>query len=824
MNASLRRSSVRRAGLFAVFPALALAVLAPARGGAQAARERPFNTGWSFARSSAPGLEDPALDDSVWRRVDLPHDWSVEDLPPGPSTFGPYDRALVEGHDVGYLRGGTGWYRKRFVLDASDAGKTVQVVFDGVQQLCDVWINGHPLGFHAHGYTPFVYDLTAFLRPVGQVNVLAVRAVNPEQNSRWYPGSGIYREVTLQVTDRLHVPVWGLSVVPTRVASDGAEVQVDVSLRNDRADLANATVEVTLIDPSGGQQTESVGSAALDPGAEQVLHASLHLARPQPWSPDTPRLYRARVSVKEKDRLVDQSEQTFGLRTIEVSATGGLRLNGQRLVLKGGCMHHDNGLLGAAAFPAAEERRVRLMKASGFNAIRTSHNPPSQAFLDACDRLGVVVIDEFVDMWERPKRPNDYSGHFATSWESDLSAYVRRDRSHPSVVIWSIGNEINERAAPEGLAIAANLVAAVRKLDKTRPVTNAICDFWDHPGATWEDLTPAAFALLDVGGYNYQVGHYISDHKAYPNRVMMGTESFPKAALENWRAVSSLPYVIGDFVWTGMDYIGESGVGHSEYFQGDEKERYGMPWPWWVSWCGDIDITGNKKPQSLYRDVVWDRSRLEILVHSPQPAGAHEAVHLWGWPDEEPHWTWTGHEGVPLRVNVYTKAERVRLELNGAVVGESAAQGGEGITAAFEVPYAPGTLRAIALTGGREIGSQTLRTVGLPSSIRLSPESGKFGANRDSVLFVPIEIVDADGHVVPTAASRLSLRIEGAGELLALGNGSPWISGPLRGAAADAFRGRALAVVRSTGNPGPVKVIVSSAGIRAGAIEVQASP
>jgi beta-galactosidase len=630
--------------------------------------------------------------------------------------------------------------------------------------------------------------------------------------------------VTLHVTDRLHIPVWGLSVVPTRVASEEAQVEVEVSLRNDRTDEAKVTVEVTIVDPAGGQQTQSLGSAVLRPGSEQVLQASIHILRPQTWSTETPRLYRANTSVKDKGQIVDQMEQTFGLRTIQVSATGGLSVNGQQLLLKGGCMHHDNGLLGAAAFPAAEERRVRLMKASGFNAIRTSHNPPSKAFLDACDRLGVVVVDEFVDMWERPKRPNDYSKHFADRWESDLTAFVRRDRNHPSVVIWSIGNEINERAAPTGLSIAANLVAAVRKLDTTRPVTNAICDFWDNPGAKWEVQTPAAFALLDVGGYNYQVGHYASDHAAFPNRVMMGTESFPKAALENWRAVESLPYVIGDFVWTGMDYLGESGVGHFEYFQRDEKERFSMPWPWWVSWCGDIDITGNKKPQSLYRDVVWDRSRLEILVHAPQPAGAREAVHYWGWPDEEPHWTWTGHQGVPLRVNVYTKAERVRLELNGAIVGESAARGGEGITATFEVPYAPGTLKAIALTGGREIGSQTLRTVGLPSAVQLSPETGRFTADRDSLLFVPIEIVDAGGQVVPTAVSRLNLLVDGAGELLAFGNASPWISGSFRDAVTEAFRGRALAVIRSTGKPGPVKIMVSSAGIRAGVIEVQASP
>jgi len=824
MNSPHRRSRLRRAGFCAVLSLVVLTVRALAADQAQAARERSFNVGWSFALSTATGLEDPAFDDSNWRRVDLPHDWSVEDLSAGPSTFGPYDRALPEGHDVGYLRGGTGWYRKHFVVAAADAGKTFQVEFDGVQQLADVWINGHFLGSHAHGYTPFVYDLTAFLRPPGETNVLAVRAVNPGQNSRWYPGSGLYREVTLHVTDRLHIPVWGVRLVPTRVAAADAEVEVEVTVRNDRAGDAKAAVEVTLVDPAGGQQTESIGSAELRPGAEQVLRRSIHVPRPQAWSPETPRLYRARAAVRDPDRLVDQVEQTFGLRTIEVSAADGLRLNGERLLLKGGCLHHDNGLLGAAAFPAAEERRVRLMKASGYNAIRTSHNPPSKAFLDACDRLGVVVIDEFVDMWERPKRPNDYSRHFAESWESDLAAYLRRDRNHPAVVMWSIGNEINERAAPAGLKIAANLVAAVRRLDPTRPVTNAICDFWDDPGQKWEEKTPAAFALLDVGGYNYQVGHYAGDHALYPNRVMMGTESFPKAALENWRAVASLPYVIGDFVWTGMDYIGESGVGHFEYFHGDEEERFSMPWPWWVSWCGDIDIVGNKKPQSLYRDVVWDRSPLEILVHAPQPAGTREAVHYWGWPDEEPHWTWTGHEGVPLRVNVYTKAERVRLELNGVVVGESAARGGEGITATFEVPYAPGTLKAVALTGGREVGVQVRRTAGLPAAIQLSPEAGRFTADRDSLLFVPIEIVDTGGQVVPAAASRLTLQVEGAGEVLAFGNGSPWISGSLQDAVTEAFRGRALAIIRSTGQPGPVKITVSSAGLRAGVIEVPAAP
>ncbi len=418
-------------------------------------------------------------------------------------------------------------------------------------------------------------------------------------------------------------------------------------------------------------------------------------------------------------------------------------------------MHHDNGILGAAAFDRAEERRVEILKANGFNAIRTSHNPPSPAFLDACDRLGMMVIDEAFDCWNLGKNVDDYHLYFEDWWERDLKSMLMRDRNHPSVIFWSIGNEIDGRREPKGVAIAKELRDAVKSIDPVRPVIMAVPGPYDHNLPEWQANDPA-FLHLDVGGYNYQWQQYEIDHKRFPNRIMMGTESFPIEAYDSWRSADRLSYVLGDFVWTGIDYLGESAIGHSILSQTPAWWR--QQYPWFNAYCGDIDLIGGKKPQSYYRDVLWGRSPLEMAVQRPLPAGRTEELANWGWLDELRSWTWKGYEGKPLNVRVYSSGDQVKLLLNGKEIGSKAVPESAKLIAQFDVPYAAGELRAIAFKNGQQIGSLAFKTVASPARLRLKADRQTIPARRGDLAFVTVEITDAAGAPVPDIVRKIEFR------------------------------------------------------------------
>jgi beta-galactosidase len=541
------------------------------------------------------------------------------------------------------------------------------------------------------------------------------------------------------------------------------------------------------------------------------------LRPPKLWSQENPSLYRAEVEVFLRGEIVDHSSTTFGIRKIEVDAEGGLRLNGEAVKLKGGCMHHDNGVLGAATIDRAEERRVQLLKANGYNAIRTSHNPPSPALLDACDHLGMLVIDEAFDMWEQPNNPQDYHRFFDDWWQRDISSMVRRDRNHPSVIFWSIGNEIPERAEPKGVEIAGWLVSEVKRHDSTRPVTMAVCEFWNVPGATWSQTDPA-FVHLDVGGYNYQWKQYESDHQRLPQRVMMGTESFPSEAFENWQLVEKHSYVLGDFVWTAMDYLGEVGIGHS--MLADNPDAFSGGYPWFNSYCGDIDLIGDKKPQSYFRDVVWGRSRLEMAVQRPIPQGRREKISAWGWSDELRSWTWPGFEGKPLNVRVYSSGDQVRLQLNGKDLGIQPISAATKLRAEFSVPYSPGKLRAVALQNGTELASLSFRTAGAPAKLRLMADRLSIRPDRNDLSYVTVEVLDATGNLVPDAIVPVTLSISGAGQLAGVGNADPKDVASFQQPHRKTFHGKCLAVVRPTGIQGSITLRAEAQGLSATTVTI----
>lgn len=767
--------------------------------------DRLFDEGWKFSEDDPVEASGTSFDDSDWRMLTLPHDFSIERRP------SPFRKDIKDSISTGNIPGGTGWYRKHFTLDEWTARQQIHICFDGVMERSDVWINGHHLGFHPNGYMPFCYDLTPFLHAAGQENLIAVRAFNPGDNSRWYSGSGIYRHVRLKVSGKVYIPDNEVQIITPEITLEKANVDVTFPLLNTTEQDADVTVQLTLIGPDGVALETKEYSAKIEANGSEVLRLTTQVDQPELWSVNSPNLYEAHIRVTSSSETTDFYQTTFGIRSLDFSATKGFLLNGVPCKLNGACVHHDHGLLGAAAYDAAEIRKVRLLKENGFNAIRTSHNPPSYQFLDACDRLGMLVIDEAFDMWEHPKRDQDYHLFFREHAVKDLTSLVKRDRNHPSVIIWSIGNEIYERADTSGLRIAAELISVIKSLDTTRPVTQGICDFWEQKGRAWEE-TASAYTLLDVCGYNYETKRYLSDSKTYPTRIMIGTESFPVEVLENWEATNRYPFVLGDFVWTGMDYIGEVGIGNFSYISDDRP--YSTPtrsWPWYLSNCGDLNICGGKKPQSFFRDVVWGRSDLELLVHAPVPADKHEVLSKWGWPDEHPHWNWKGNEGKKLSVRAYSSCDSVKLYLNNKILETKAVS--DQLKVDFDVSYSPGCLLAVGIKDGSEVVRKSLQTAGRPHHIVVLPEKTTVSAEANDLVFVEIRIVDEAGYLVIDSLVRLKLIVEGEGILLASGNAAPNDMKSFRNSACTTYQGKCQAILQPGRKSGMMRLKVLAEGL-----------
>jgi beta-galactosidase len=714
---------------------------------------------------------------------------------------------------------GRGWYRKTFEAPEEWRGQKVLVEFEGVYMNADVWLNEHCLGHHPYGYTSFVYDLTPYLK-FGEQNLIRVLVENSGQlNSRWYSGSGIYRPAWLLVAEPVHVAHWGISITTPAVSTEAATVHVCTRVENDGDVAHEVTLHTRILASDSTTAAAAATRTALAPGNQIEFTQDVHVSNPDLWSPDHPALYVLETEVIAGGKVVDTTATKFGIRSLFFSAEQGFLLNGRPLKLKGGCVHHDNGVLGAASYPRSEERKVELLKASGFNAIRCAHNPPAPAFLDACDRLGMLVIDETFDCWREGKNPHDYHVAFDDWWQRDADSMLYRDRNHPSIILWSIGNELMERGRPEGWTIAHMLADHVRSVDATRPVTAAMCGPW---GDQWQWPDSAGFfAALDVGGYNYQWRQYLTDHEQHPERMMIGTESFPLEAFDNWMSVLDNSYVLGDFVWTSLDYLGESGIGRVHF--GGEKEQFLGQYPWHQAYCGDLDLCGFKRPQSYYRDVLWQSgSLLYIAVNYPVPAGQTPKITLWGWPDAGANWTWPGKEGQTFKVDVYSAFEKVELFLNDKPLGVQPTTKAERFMTSFEVPYAPGELKAVSYSGDQLTANWSLKTCGAASQVRLTADRAAIQADGNDLSYVTVEVLDAAGQVCSDADNVISFSVVGEGSLLAVGSGNPVNTESYRGAQHKAFRGRCLAVVKSSGKQGEIRLQALADGLNEGEIVIQA--
>ena len=769
-----------------------------------------FDRDWRFNLGDIRRAHRGEFDDSSWQRVNLPHDWSIG-LPrnaENPSTY-----------SGGYFEMGQGWYRKVFTPESEWTGKQVLIEFEGVYMNAEVWINDHYLGRHPYGYTSFAYDLSPYLVP-GEENAIRVHVDNSHQlNSRWYSGSGIYRHVWLHVGDRVHFGLYGIYVTTPNVSTQSAVVRVKSTVESRTAESVQVRLRSRVVSAQGEEAGAAETSFEWSGDMTSDFSQDINVAAPSLWSPDSPTLYRLESTLEVGGKVMDTTQTTFGIRTLEFSAAEGFRINGQALHLKGGCVHHDNGILGSASFDRAEERKVEVHKASGYNAIRCAHNPPAPAFLDACDRLGIMVIDEAFDCWRQGKNPGDYHVAFDDWWQKDIDSMVLRDRNHPSIILWSIGNEIIERDGRSGGAqIAKNLAGRVRALDPTRPVTAAI-NGTRQVNRSWQDMD-AVFSALGVGGYNYQLHEYRSDHERIAERMMIGTESFPMEAFDNWMAVEELPYVLGDFVWTSLDYLGESGIGRV-YFE-NEGESFLGTYPWHQANCGDIDLCGFKRPQSYYRDIVWKTGApLYIAVQTPVPEGKEPIISRWGWPDVLPSWTWPEEEGHDLQVSVYSACDQVELFLNGRSLGKQPSGKNERFTAAFSVPYEPGELKAVGLNAGKPVAEISLHTAGEAASLSLNPDRRQLKADGQDLSYVTVELLDTNGKMHPCADREVFFTVQGAGSLAAVGSANPISTEDYVGHFRSTHHGRCLVALRAGIEAGPITLRAQADGVTPAEVTIQ---
>jgi beta-galactosidase len=761
-----------------------------------------FDSNWRFNRGDVTGGEQPALDDSLWRSLDLPHDFSIEL---------PYDETSLAGSGGAYLDGGIAWYRKTFSLPATFNAQTgeVRVRFDGVYMNSDAYINGHSLGNHPYGYTSFEYDLTPYLNASGTPNILAVRVNNQQPSSRWYSGSGIYRHVWLISSGQVHTKTWSTFITTPTVTTSSATVNVATSILNDGASDQTVTVTTTIVDDTGVQVATQSSTQAVTASGSTAFSLTHTLSTPKLWSVSTPTLYQVQLDVAVGGTVVDSYTSPFGIRTFAFDANAGFSLNGQSMKLHGVADHHDLGSLGAAINERAIQRQLQILKAMGGNAIRTAHNPPAPELLALADQVGVLIMDEAFDCWETGKVANDYHLYFDEWGQRDIQSMVDRDRNHPSVILWSIGNEIPDATGPNGLTLAQKLIGWVRSEDSTRPITQALLDM-NEPGPQ------AIAAVLDVVGYNYNPYLYDAQHAQNPQWKMFGSEvssairsrgvyetgnlqcssydddvvSWGNSAESSWTTDRDRAYLAGEFIWSGFDYLGEP----TPY-----------PWPAKNSYFGIVDTSGFPKDIYYMYQSQWTQTPM---------------VHLL------PHWTWDA--GETIQVFAYSNADSVELFLNGSSLGsQSMPTTGTTVHVAWSVPFEPGTLQAIATKGGVQVATDQVQTAGDAAAIALSADRSVIAADTSDLAFIEADVVDANGVLVPTAANEIQFSVQGPAKIIAVDNGDSTNQEPYQAQQRAAFSGKVLAIVKPTGSGSFVVSAISvasdgGAGLASNAVTVVA--
>jgi beta-galactosidase len=774
-----------------------------------------FNRDWRFQLGEVARGQDPDLNDSQWRQLNLPHDWSIE------GTFSEKNPAGTGG---GALPGGIGWYRKTFTLPTTARQEQVFIEFDGVYRNSEVWINGHYLGKRPYGYISFIYELTPHLVYGAKPNVIAVKVDNSQQpNSRWYSGSGIYRNVWLTTLDPVHIAHWGTYVTTPEVTNESATVLLKTSVTNNSKSAAPVTLTTIIQDANGRQVARAVEKDATTNNSQTEVSQTLRVLSPILWSDERPYLYKVVSQLAQGGRIVDRYETPLGIRTFRFDAEHGFFLNGKPVKIRGVCNHHDLGSLGAAVNTRAIERQLEMLKAMGVNAIRTSHNPPAPELLDLTDRMGFIVMDEAFDVWKIQKTKFDYHLDFDKWHKRDLEDMVLRDRNHPSIIIWSIGNEVMEQwnSNPDGGRISRELGAIVRNLDRTRPIT-AACN------GVSRDNKVLTEGDLDLVGTNYHHAEFAEFPKMFPGRPIIGAETnssvhmrgsyampsdqilrWPRktedilklgptyecSAYDNstapwgagheemWRLVKKHDWFSGMFIWTGWDYLGEPTP---------------FPWPAVSSYFGIIDLAGFPKDPFYMYQSEWT---------------SKPVLHLF------PHWNWK--QGETVDVVAYSNADEVELFLNGRSQGRKRKQGDE-MQVFWRIPFEPGVLSAISRTNGKVVLARDVVTAGAPAKILLMPDRKTIKADGVDLSFVTVKVVDRKGTVVPFADNLIKFEITGDGSIAGVDNGRQISHEPFKAKQRRAFHGLALAIVQAGQKRGQIVLKATSAGLASASIVINA--
>lgn len=825
---------------------LLLSLFAVEQAAAADSRSVNFDKGWRFALGDSESFSSGDFDDSGWRSLNLPHDWAIE---------GNFSQENPSGTGGGALPGGIGWYRKTFTLPDSDMGKEVYIDFDGAYMNSTVFINGHELGTRPYGYASFSYNLTPWLKP-GE-NVLAVRVDNAEQpNSRWYSGCGIYRHVWLRVVSPIHVDQWGVFAEQKKVSKNEALLNLHTTVVNNTDKKTKVEVQTEIISPSGKLVAKVGTQRELAPNSRTIVNCPVKVESPELWSVKSPNLYTIVNSIVENGRVIDQYKEKTGFRFLDFDAQKGFSLNGERMKINGVCLHHDAGALGAVVNKAAIARQLRILKEMGANAIRSSHNPPAPELLELCDSMGFLVMDETFDMWRRKKSAHDYARYFPEWHERDLTDLVVRDRNHPSIIMWSIGNEVLEQwsdANADTLSLEqANLILnfghskdllakedgemsvnslltkkladMTRELDPTRPVT-AGCNE-PNPG---NHLFRSG--ALDIIGYNYHNENFKDVPRNFPGKPFIITESvsalqtrgyyrMPSDSMFIWpkrwdipfedasfscssydnchvpwgstheqtlRDVEENDFIMGQFVWTGFDYLGE-------------PTPFG--WPARSSYFGIVDLAGNPKDSYYLYQSRWNPD-VDVL-------------HIF------PHWNWKDGEDVDVWA-YFSNADEVELFLNGKSLGVKTPEK-DTYHLSWRVPFIPGSIEAVSRKDGKEVKRTRINTASEPYAIRLTPDRKEIRADGSDLSYVLVEVVDKDGNLCPWAENEITFKVEGSGKNVGVDNGSPISLEPFKSDSRKAFYGKALVIIQSDENPGDIRVTASSPGLNPSEISIKALP
>ncbi len=768
-----------------------------------------FNDNWQFT------LQPDSLPidtNNGWRSVNLPHDWSIE------GEFSDSNPATPGG---GALPGGIGWYKKSFLLPVSDSGKRIFIDFDGVYRNSEVYINGNLLGVRPNGYISFRYDLTPYLNFGDKKNTLTVIVNNSKQpNSRWYSGSGIYRNVWLVKTNPVYVDLWGTYITSSKKDGNTYDVSINTRITNSTDADQSIVLENEIINDKGKVVGTVNSGYTIKANTSNELKQSVQLVSPTLWSLANPYLYKAKSTIKADGIEKDNYETNFGIRTFKFDADKGFFLNEEPVKILGVCNHHDLGCLGAAVNTRAIERQLEILKAMGCNGIRTSHNPPAPELLDLCDKMGFIVMDEAFDMWKKKKTPYDYSLYWDEWHKKDLIDQILRDRNHPSIFVWSIGNEIVEQWDTSGIRVATELAKIVKELDTTRPVT-AAC----NPPSPENNVVKSN--ALDLIGYNYAHAQYEKFHEIFPGKIFIGTETvsglmtrgkydMPSDSIrrwpvrwdipftqgnpdntvsaydnisapwgstheETWKIIKKHDFLSGMYIWTGFDYLGE-------------PTPYG--WPSRSSYFGIIDLAGFPKDVYYMYQSEWT---------------SKPVLHVF------PHWNWK--EGQTVDMVAYSNCEEVELFLNGNSLGTKK-KGPEDLRLTWQVKYVPGTIKAVGRSNGKQILEQTINTAGVAEKIVLTPDRATIKADGQDLSFVTVDIVDKDGNLVPDASNMVNFTIEGEAIIVGVDNGNQTSHEPFKANYRSAFNGKCLVVIQSKGKKGEIVLKASSKGIEDNSIKI----